>query len=141
MTGWCNTVSVQLSISHRSVHNVTQQTSASRRRNIRRCVLEKFHFQTHRLHEAVFGTDNSEKSFGEMPYFYFDLVICRDYRDQGGMILENMEAAIERADRLAEELAIIRPELKSKGCAVRVTDDDGKEVYRTLLHPVSTPNV
>jgi hypothetical protein len=101
----------------------------------------KFHFQTRPPSRGSFGTDNSEKSFGEMPYFYFDLVICRDYRDQGGMILENIEAAIERADRLAEELAIIRPELKSKDCAVRVTDDDGKEVYRTLLHPVSTPKV
>jgi hypothetical protein len=76
-----------------------------------------------------------------MPCFYFDLVIRREYRDQGGMILENLEAAIERADRLAEELAIIRPELKSKDCAIRVTDDDGKEVYRTLLDRVSTPNV
>ena len=28
------------------------------------------------------------------------------------------------------------PELQSKGCAVRVTDRDHKEVYRTPLDPV-----
>jgi len=68
-----------------------------------------------------------------MPYFYFDLVIGRECLDQGGMILENLEAAVDRADRLAWELSIIRPELKSKSCAVRVTDDDDKEIYRRSI--------
>jgi len=71
-----------------------------------------------------------------MPYFYFDLVIGRDYRDQGGMILESCDAAVERADHLACELVVVRPELKAAGCAVRVVDDDNKEIYRTPLDPV-----
>jgi hypothetical protein len=49
------------------------------------------------------------------------------------MILEDLTATSDRADRLANELSIVRPELRSRGCAVRVTDDDGKEVYRTPL--------
>jgi hypothetical protein len=73
-----------------------------------------------------------------MPYFYFDLVIGKEFRDQGGMILEDLAAASERADRLARELAILRPELRSRGCFVRVTDDGDKEVYRVPLD-VETP--
>ena len=73
-----------------------------------------------------------------MPYFYFDLVIGNDYRDQGGMILEDRDLAAERADCLASELAIIRPELKVKGCAIRVVDDDNREIYRAPLDPVPT---
>jgi uncharacterized protein DUF6894 len=68
-----------------------------------------------------------------MPYFYFDLVIGKEFREQGGMILEDLAAAADRADQLASELCIVRPELKSRGYEVRVNDDDGKEVYRTPL--------
>ena len=51
--------------------------------------------------------------------------------NQGGMILEDTEIAIDKADSLASELCIVRPELRSRGCAVRVTDADSKEFYRT----------
>jgi hypothetical protein len=71
-----------------------------------------------------------------MPYFYFDLVFGQQVRDQGGMILENSDAARERADRLAAELAIVRPELQSRG-AVRVTDEDQKEIYRVPMGPAA----
>jgi hypothetical protein len=71
-----------------------------------------------------------------MPYFYYDLVIGNDYRDQGGMILEDQLLAAARADRLASELAIIRPELK--GCAIRVVDEDNREFHRSPLDPVPT---
>jgi hypothetical protein len=71
-----------------------------------------------------------------MPYFCFDLVIGKECRNQGGMILENWDAAAERADSLAGELAILRPDLKEKGCSVRVVNDDDQEVYRISLNPV-----
>ena len=67
----------------------------------------------------------------QMPYFNFDLVIGEDFKNQGGMILEDTEIAIDKADSLASELCIVRPELRSRGCAVRVTDADSKEFYRT----------
>jgi hypothetical protein len=66
-----------------------------------------------------------------MPYFNFDLVIGAEFKYQGGMILENTENAIDKADSLASELRIVRPELCSTGCAVRVTDDESNELYRT----------
>jgi len=66
-----------------------------------------------------------------MPYFNFDLIIGEKADRQGGMILENTEGAIDKADSLANELCIVCPELCSKGCAVRVTDGDSNELYRT----------
>ena len=44
--------------------------------------------------------------------------------------------ASDRADQLANELSQVKPELQSKGCAVRVTDRDHNELYRTPLDPV-----
>ena len=71
-----------------------------------------------------------------MPYFSFDLVIGTEFRNQGGMILEDTENAIDKADSLANELCIVRPDLRSKGCAVRVTDGDSHEFYRTPVDPI-----
>jgi hypothetical protein len=71
-----------------------------------------------------------------MPYYNFDLVVGEDYKNQGGLILENLNVASDRADQLASELCVVRPDLKSKGCSIRVTDGDNKEVYRTPLDPV-----
>jgi hypothetical protein len=70
-----------------------------------------------------------------MPYFCFDLVIGQECRNQGGMLLENQDAAAERADDLAGELALVHPELKEKGCSVRVVNDNDQEVYRISLNP------
>jgi hypothetical protein len=66
-----------------------------------------------------------------MPWFYFDLTVNNHPRDQGGMILEDIAAAQDRADSLANELRITRPELQRKGCYIRVTDGEAREVYRT----------
>src|SRR3954451_16800119 len=66
-----------------------------------------------------------------MPYFNFGLIIGPDFKSQGGMILEDTEIAIDKADRLASELCIVRPELRSRGYCVRVTDGDSNEFYRT----------
>jgi hypothetical protein len=71
-----------------------------------------------------------------MPYFNFDLVIGNDFKSQGGMILEDTAIAIDKADSLASEICIVRPELRSSGCAVRVTDGDSNELYRTPLDPI-----
>jgi hypothetical protein len=68
-----------------------------------------------------------------MPYFNFDLVIGDDFKSQGGMILEDSEIAIDKANSLANELSIVRPDLRSRGCAVRVTDGESHEFYRTLV--------
>jgi hypothetical protein len=73
-----------------------------------------------------------------MPYFYFDLVVGEDFKDQGGMILEDTQIAFEKADSLASELYIVRPELRWRGCAVRLTDCENKELYRTPLDPIPT---
>lgn len=71
-----------------------------------------------------------------MPYYYFDLVIGEEYKNQGGIILEDLDLASDKADQLAVELSLVRPELKARHCAVRVTDGDNKELYRTPLDPV-----
>jgi hypothetical protein len=71
-----------------------------------------------------------------MPHFYFDLVLGEEFKDQGGMILEDTQIAFDKADCLATELSIVRPELRSRGCTVRVTDGENKELYRAPLDPV-----
>ena len=71
-----------------------------------------------------------------MPYYSFDLIIGDDYKNQGGMILEDLDGASDRAVQLANELCAVRPELKSKGCVVRVTDTENRELYRAPLDPV-----
>jgi hypothetical protein len=71
-----------------------------------------------------------------MPYYSFDLVIGEEYKNQGGMILEDLRVASDRAEQLANELCVVLPELKTKGCAVRVTDGNKKELYRTPLDPI-----
>ena len=57
-----------------------------------------------------------------MPYYTFDLVLEEEFKNQGTIILENLDVASERADQLAIELSQVRPELKATGCAVRVAD-------------------
>lgn len=71
-----------------------------------------------------------------MPYYSFDLVIGEEYKNQGGLILENVELAADRADQLATELSNVHPELKAKCCSVRVTSADDTEVYRRPLYPI-----
>jgi hypothetical protein len=71
-----------------------------------------------------------------MPYYIFDLVLGEEFKTQGSIILENLLVASDKADQLANELSQVQPELKAKGCAVRVTDTDNKELYRTPLDPV-----
>jgi hypothetical protein len=71
-----------------------------------------------------------------MPFYYFDLVIDGRPSSQGSMILEDLCVASDRADGLATELRILRPELRSKDCFIRVVDENDKELYRTPLDPI-----
>jgi hypothetical protein len=71
-----------------------------------------------------------------MPFYYFDLLVDGQPKSQGGMILEDRVVASDRADALASELRILRPELGSRDCFVRVVDENDDEIYRTPLNPV-----
>jgi hypothetical protein len=71
-----------------------------------------------------------------MPYYSFDLVVGEEFKGQGGLILENLDVASERAEQLANELSVALPDLKARGCSVRVIDGDNREIYRTPLEPV-----
>jgi|SRR6478736_4755391 hypothetical protein len=79
---------------------------------------------------------HTETGVLRMPYYTFDLVLGEEFKNQGTIILENLDVASERADQLAIELSQVRPELKARGCAVRVADVDNRELYRTPLDPV-----
>ena len=52
------------------------------------------------------------------------------------MILEDTQIAFEKADCLASELSIVPPELRSRGCIVRVTDDESRGTLSHALDPV-----
>ena len=76
-----------------------------------------------------------------MPFYYFDLLIDGRPSNQGSMILEDVSVASDRADALASELHIIKPELRSRNCAVRVMDENDNEIYRTPLDPTPSWSV
>ena len=57
----------------------------------------------------------------------------KEFKNQGGMILEDSACAFDKADQLASELCIVRPELRRRGCVIRVSDGDGQELYRTPI--------
>jgi hypothetical protein len=76
-----------------------------------------------------------------MPWFYFDLIIDEHPHDQGGMILENVDGARNRADDLADELRLAKPELDRKRSYVRVMNEGDEEVYRTPLEAVPKRSV
>ena len=71
-----------------------------------------------------------------MPCYYFDLLVNGHPHTQGGMILENLAIASDRADALASELRFLKPELLSEQSFVRVVDEKDNEFYRTPLSPV-----
>ena len=60
-----------------------------------------------------------------MPHFYFDLML---EADKG--------CAFDRADQLASELCIVRPELRGRSCVIRVMDENGRELYRTPIDAI-----
>jgi hypothetical protein len=70
-----------------------------------------------------------------MPWLYFDLIVNDETKYQGDMILEDMAGARDRADALAIELLLAKPELEGKHGCVRVLDENNVEVYRTPINP------
>jgi|EndMetStandDraft_4_1072995.scaffolds.fasta_scaffold1313162_1 hypothetical protein len=68
-----------------------------------------------------------------MPRYHFDLIDSTTVADQGGQLLEDESMAIEVADRLAQELSVVRPELRGKGYKVLVTNADGERVHEAPL--------
>jgi hypothetical protein len=76
-----------------------------------------------------------------MPFYYFDLLVDGQPNSQGSMILEDLAVASDRADALASELRVLKPELRSRNCFVRVVDENDNEIYRTALDPVPSWSV
>jgi hypothetical protein len=76
-----------------------------------------------------------------MPFYYFDLLIDGQPNNQGSMILEDLAVASDRADALASELRVLKPELRWRNCFVRVVDENDHEIYRTALDPVPSWSV
>jgi hypothetical protein len=76
-----------------------------------------------------------------MPFYYFDLLVDGQPNNQGSMILEDLAVASDRADALASELRVLKPELRSRNCFVRVVDENDNEIYRTALDPVPSWSV
>ena len=74
-----------------------------------------------------------------MPYYYFDLIVEGHPYDQGSMILQDMVVASDRADALAIELNMVKPELRNRDCYVRVTDENNQEIYRAPFDPIRPP--
>jgi hypothetical protein len=71
-----------------------------------------------------------------MPNFHYDLVVGRDCRDQGCIELVDCAAAISRADGLARDFLVLRPDLAGHGAAIRVVDENKFEIYRTPVDPI-----
>jgi hypothetical protein len=76
-----------------------------------------------------------------MPFYYFDLLVDGQPINQGSMILEDLAVASDRADALASELHVLKPELRSRNFFVRVVDEHDNEIYRTPLDPVPSWSV
>jgi hypothetical protein len=72
-----------------------------------------------------------------MPRYHFDLIGKRTILDHTGQDLADDVMASDAADRLANELYSVRPELRRQHCSILVTDEEGDEVYRSpIWNPV-----
>ena len=65
-----------------------------------------------------------------MPRYHFDLIGKQTVPDLAGRDLPDDVLASDVADRLANELYSVRPDLRRQHCSIVVTDEDGDEVYR-----------
>jgi hypothetical protein len=68
-----------------------------------------------------------------MPRYHFDLIGKRTIVDQTGLDLPDDVQASDAADRLANELYSLRPELRRQHCSVLVTDEGGEEICRSPI--------
>ena len=65
-----------------------------------------------------------------MPRYHFDLVDHTTVEDKGGQVLTDDVMASDVADRLAEDLYQVRPELRGKGYSILVTDAEGETIHK-----------
>jgi hypothetical protein len=73
-----------------------------------------------------------------MPRYHFDLVDHNTVEDKGGQVLADDVMASDVADRLAEELYQVRPELRGKGYSILVSGPDGETVHKVPVAGVIT---
>jgi hypothetical protein len=72
-----------------------------------------------------------------MPRYHFDLIGKQTVPDLAGRDLPDDVLASDVADRLANELYSVRPDLRRQHGSIVVTDEDGDEVYRApIWNPV-----
>ena len=70
-----------------------------------------------------------------MPYFNFDLVVGAEFQNQGGMILENTDYAIDKADSLANELRSFVPSYVRQDAPCALPTETSR-LYRAPVEPV-----
>jgi len=68
-----------------------------------------------------------------MPRYHFDLIGKQTIVDHAGLELADDTVASDAADRLANELYSVRPELRRQHCSILVTDQDGEEICRSRV--------
>jgi hypothetical protein len=83
------------------------------------------------------GTRATARRSLAMPRYHFDLIGKQTIVDHNGLDLADDVLASDAADRLANELYSVRPELRRQHCSILVTDQDGEEIYRSpIWNPV-----
>jgi hypothetical protein len=75
----------------------------------------------------------AEELEAAMPRYHFDLVDHMTVEDKGGQVLSDDVTASDVADRLAEELYMVRPELHGKGFNTAVSGPDGDTVHKAPI--------
>ena len=79
------------------------------------------------------GTPARARRFPDMPRYHFDLIGKQTIVDHNGLDLADDMLASDAADRLANELYSVRPELRRQHCSILVTDEDGEEICRSRI--------
>lgn len=72
-----------------------------------------------------------------MPRYHFDLVDHTTVEDAGGQVLADDIMAADVADRLAEELYEVRPELRGEGYSILVSNPEGDVVHKAPIEIVT----
>jgi hypothetical protein len=73
-----------------------------------------------------------------MPRYHFDLVDHTTVEDKGGQVLADDVTASDVADRLAEDLFQVRPELRGKGYSILVSDAQGETIHKAPVEETVT---
>src|SRR3954453_23680028 len=69
-----------------------------------------------------------------MRRFFFDLMLGNIVKiDPGGMVFECPEATFVVANETASHLFVWRDDLRGRDACIRVSDTDGREIYRAAV--------